>query len=342
MPGRVPSVAAFAAVALAPALLMIWGAASGGWTLWAGFLWMAVVAPLADTLIATGFGNARHDERFPAADALLVVLAFSHLCLLVAALGAFANDWLTGWERIALFLGAGMWFGQVTNSFAHELIHRGSRGLFRLGAAVYVSLLFGHHVSAHRLVHHSNVATDADPNSARKGESFWAFFPRAWFGSFRAGLAAERKRSTASGRMNPYLYWIGGAAFFLMLVALIFGTRALADYILLCLYAQMQLMLSDYVQHYGLRRAKVRGRIEPVGPRHSWDAPHPFSSLAMVNAPRHSDHHAHPGRIYPALQLGGAQRPMLPYSLPVMGAIAMVPPLWRRVMDRRVDRMMAD
>ncbi|MFD1796296.1 alkane 1-monooxygenase [Paracoccus aurantiacus] len=339
MSGRVPSVAAFAFVSVAPAALLIWGAANGGWTIWAGFLWMAVAAPLADTIIARGFGDVEDGARFPGANALLVVLAIIHLDLLVGTLRAFANDWLSGLERVALFLGAGMWFGQVSNSFAHELIHRRSRGLFRLGAAVYVSLLFGHHVSAHRLVHHVHVATDGDPNSARKGESFWRFFPRAWFGSFKAGLMAERKRAASSGRLNPYVFWLGGAVLCMVLVWSIFGPRATLDYLLLCLYAQMQLMLSDYVQHYGLRRARDDGRPEPVGPRHSWDAPHPFSSLAMVNAPRHSDHHAHPGREYPVLRLGAEKRPMLPYSLPVMGAIAMVPPLWRRVMDRRVLRM---
>ncbi|MDO5644030.1 MAG: fatty acid desaturase, partial [Paracoccus sp. (in: a-proteobacteria)] len=98
---------------------------------------------------------------------------------------------------------------------------------------------------------------------------------------------------------------------------------------------------SDYVQHYGLGRRVRDGRVEPVGPRHSWDAPHPFSSLAMVNAPRHSDHHAHPARPYPALRLDAGTRPMLPFSLPVMGAMALLPPVWRRVMDRRVMRMQA-
>ena len=338
MAGRVPPVAAFAFVAMAPAVLLIWGAASGGWPLWLGFLWMAAVSPAADTIIARGFGDAGPEARFPAADAVSVLLALAHFALLAVALWAFAGDWLTAPQRIALFLGAGMYFGQVSNSNAHELIHRHSRALFRLGAAVYVSLLFGHHISAHRLVHHVHVATDADPNSARLGESFWRFFPRAWIGSFRAGLAAEQARAAHTGRTNPYLIWVGGGLACIALVWLGFGARAVLDYLGLCLYAQMQLMLSDYVQHYGLRRRVENGRAEPVGPRHSWDAPHPLSSLAMVNAPRHSDHHAHPARPYPALRLGYG-RPMLPYSLPVMGALAMVPPLWRRIMDRRVAQM---
>ncbi|MDO5643402.1 MAG: fatty acid desaturase, partial [Paracoccus sp. (in: a-proteobacteria)] len=235
---QVPPVTAFAGVALAPALLLIWGATGGGgWPLWAGFLWMAIAAPLADTLIARGFGDARPGARFPGADLLLVVLAAVHLGLMLAALGGFAGDGL-GWPaRIALFLGAGMWFGQVANSTAHELIHRGDRRLFRLGAGIYVSLLFGHHVSAHRLVHHIHVATPEDPNSARSGESFWRFLPRAWTGSFREGWRAEARRARQSGRANPYLYWVSGAAGCILLAFALFGARAGLDYILLCLYA---------------------------------------------------------------------------------------------------------
>ena len=130
MAGRVPPVAAFALVALFPAGLLIWGAASGGWPLWLGFLWMAAVSPAADTIIARGFGDDGAGAHFPAADAVSVLLALAHFALLGCALWAFAGDWLSVPQRIALFLGAGMYFGQVSNSNAHELIHRHSRALF--------------------------------------------------------------------------------------------------------------------------------------------------------------------------------------------------------------------
>ncbi|MFI0394884.1 alkane 1-monooxygenase [Paracoccus jiaweipingae] len=337
-----PGVGAFAVFALLPAVLLIAGAASAGWPLWAGLIWIAGASQAADTLIARGFPDAQ-DQDFPLADGLSVLLAMAHFVLLATTLIALNDSALGQPEKIALFLGAGMFMGQVSNANAHELIHRSRRSLFRLGAAVYVSLLFGHHVSAHRLVHHVHVATADDPNSARLGESFWHFFPRAWLGSFRAGLLAERRRSAQSARLNPYVWWVGGALACVATVALIWGLPGLLRYLGLCLYAQMQLLLSDYVQHYGLRR-RIRGnRPEPVGPRHSWDAKHPLSSLMMVNAPRHSDHHAHPTRPYPALRLARQEnpRPILPYSLPVMAAIALIPPLWRQVMDRRVARMQA-
>ena len=107
------------------------------------------------------------------------------------------------------------------------------------------------------------------------------------------------------------------------------GWRGAVVWAALGLHAQVQILLSDYVQHYGLRRAEVQGRPVPVAAGHSWNAPHWFSSAFMLNAPRHSDHHAHPARPYPALRLP-QDAPMLPWPLPVACTLALVPPLWRR------------
>ena len=96
--------------------------------------------------------------------------------------------------------------------------------------------------------------------------------------------------------------------------------------------------MSDYVQHYGLRRASLPGgRPEPVGPAHSWNAGHWFSSSMMLNAPRHSDHHAHPARPYPALRLPETDKaPRLPWPLPVACTLAFFPRLWKRAIRRHL------
>ena len=79
------------------------------------------------------------------------------------------------------------------------------------------------------------------------------------------------------------------------------------------------------------------GRYEPVGPHHSWNAPRGFSSYLMLNAPAHSEHHMHPDRPYERLD-PQAQVPTLPFSMPVMAMVAMIPSVWRRVMNPRVRR----
>ena len=104
--------------------------------------------------------------------------------------------------------------------------------------------------------------------------------------------------------------------------------------------AVWQLELVNYVEHYGLlRQKKPNGKYERTQPKHSWNTNHTFSNMMLFHLQRHSDHHAHPSREYPALRLGDlseAKRPVLPRSLPAMAALALIPPLWRRVMDKRV------
>ena len=50
---------------------------------------------------------------------------------------------------------------------------------------------------------------------------------------------------------------------------------------------------------------------------------------------RHSDHHAHPTRSYQALRHFD-EAPQLPTGYFGMFVVALIPPLWRRVMDARV------
>ena len=334
------AIPAFAAATLAPLPLIAMGAVWGGVWLWAGFLYMAVLVVLLDQIIPLLPGNATEGAEFPGSDAVLVAVGLSHLALMPLTVWAVAGpSALTGGERVLAFVAAGCWMGQVAHPAAHELIHRGNRWLFRLGVAVYTTMLFGHHASAHRLVHHRAVATPDDPSSAPAGMGFWHFAPRAWAGSFRAGWAAEnalRARGPRGG-LHPYAVYTLGAAVSLALGAAIAGPFGALIWLGLAAHAQLQLLLADYVQHYGLQRARNGARFEPVGTRHSWNAPQWFSSALMLNAPRHSDHHAHPGRPYPALRLEDGA-PMLPWPLPVACVLAMAPRLWRRRMRPHVAR----
>ncbi|MFC3182591.1 alkane 1-monooxygenase [Cypionkella sinensis] len=326
--------ALFALASLLPLALFGAGVVCGGWWAVAGLVYMTGFAACLDQISGWFQGDAAEGAEFPAADALLVAVALGALGLMPVAVWAVAGaSGLSVGGQLAVFAGTGLWLGQVANPAAHELIHRPSRGLFRLGALVYCWLLFGHHTSAHRLVHHRHAASAQDPNTARSGEGYYAFLLRAWGGSFRRGWAAEDAlRAKGKTGLHPYAIYIGMALVCLGLGFAIAGVWGALVWGALAVHAQCQLMLSDYVQHYGLVRAvRADGRLEPVSVRHSWNAPHWFSSAFMLNAPRHSDHHAHPARPYPALSLPGREEaPMLPWPLPAACMIALCPPLWKR------------
>ena len=135
--------------------------------------------------------------------------------------------------------------------------------------------------------------------------------------------------------------YAGGAALFIALAFVFGGTKGALIYVGLAIYATSQLLLSDYIQHYGLMQAEVEGKYEPVGTRHSWNSPHWFSSAVMLNAPRHSYHQAHPSRTYNTLVIPD-DSPMLPRSLPMMACLALLPRRWRRVMDPLAAQWTAD
>ncbi len=332
----------FALASLTPAALLVGASLIGG--LWSGAAIAAitVLVFVMDRLVA----RLMPDTQDRSGRALLLTLGAVHFGLWTLGIWALGQPGLLdSLDALLLVIGLGLYFGQISNSNAHELIHQPDRLARRLGVAIYGSLLFAHHTSAHLRVHHVLAATPDDPNTARAGEGFWRYLIRAWPAGFMAGKRAEDRLSRQTGRplwRHPYAGYLALSTGACGLAVLLGGTRGLAGLLVIAAYAQVQLFLSDYVQHYGLTRARRGpGTYAPVGPEHSWNAPQWYSSAMMLNAPRHSDHHLHPARPYPALELDKAQMPVLPHSLPVMAVLALFPPIWRRVMDKRVARWRA-
>src|SRR5699024_2456423 len=92
----------------------------------------------------------------------------------------------------------------------------------------------------------------------------------------------------------------------------------------------------NYLEHYGLLRQKTSaGRYQRCRPEHSWNSDHLVTNIFLYHLQRHSDHHANPMRRYQVLR-SFEQAPQLPSGYATMMVLAYVPPLWRKVMDKRV------
>lgn len=336
----------FALASLTPFALLVLGFSGFSAGLVGALAYMTVFIAVADQILPLMADDGAEGAEFPAANAILAVIGFGALVILPFGVAATLAMGPTGlFPRFCGALALGLWLGQVAVPAAHELIHRSAYRFVRLGVAIYVLLLFGHHTSAHRLVHHRHVATAADPNTARAGESFYRYFRRAWVGSFRAGLAAERHLRKGrqglqgwSGPLQPYAVYLGGGGLVLILAWALAGWAGVGLWAALALHAQAQLLLSDYVQHYGLTRDEVTpGQSAPQTAAHSWNAAQWLSGHMMLNAARHSDHHLHPARPFPALRVAD-DAPRLPWSLPLACTIALLPPLWHRKMAPHLAR----
>ncbi len=97
----------------------------------------------------------------------------------------------------------------------------------------------------------------------------------------------------------------------------------------------------NYMEHYGMLRQKVgvgeRQRYERVDPSHSWNSNNIATNVLLYHLQRHSDHHANPTRRYQTLR-DFEESPVLPTGYAGMIVLAIVPAVWRRVMDPRVRR----
>ncbi len=246
-------------------------------------------------------------------------------------------------ETIVLLFGMGTISGTIGINYSHELMHQKPAIERMLGDLLLASVLYSHFRSEHLRVHHLYVGTVRDPVSARYNEGFHRFFPRVLRQSLQSSIRAEaamlaRKGLNPEHRSNPF--WRYGALQLGMLViaALVGGWTGLALFVWQAFIAIWQLELVNYIEHYGLTRRHLGdGRYEHVQPRHSWNAAHRASNWLLINLQRHSDHHYKPDRRFPLLQTYAAdEAPQLPYGYPVMTALAMAPPLWKRVMNKRV------
>lgn len=312
-----------------------------------GLLFTFVLVPVADLLIGDDPSNPPEEvARALQADPWYrwVVLAYLPLQYGVWFWSVWyvASHDLTWLQEAGFAVTVGIVAGVGINA-AHELGHK-HESLEHLASQVALApALYGHFFVEHNWGHHKRVATPEDPASSRLGESFYRFWPRTVLGALRSAWGIEARRLRRRGRpvLSPGNRVLRAWSLSVLLWG---GTLALAGPgVLPFLLGQAVVGFTlleavNYVEHYGLLRQRdATGRYEKVRPRHSWNNNHVVTNLLLYQLQRHSDHHENPARRFVALR-HVEQAPQLPAGYATMILCALVPPLWRRVMDPRVLR----
>jgi alkane 1-monooxygenase len=238
-------------------------------------------------------------------------------------------------EAAGLAVSTGVTTGVFGFVAAHEMIHSRSPRERALGLALLATVFYMHFRIAHVYGHHRRAASFEDPASARLGEGLYAFLARSIAGQFREAWAFEAQRWRRKGR-NRMIAYLATETALLIAVALI-SDRALVFLLAAAIVAVALLETFNYVAHYGLTRgAEAKGRAEPLAPHHSWNSGRSMNNAALFNMGRHSDHHRRATRSYEHLEpVSGAAE--LPSGYAAALLTALVPALWRRVMDPRVE-----
>jgi alkane 1-monooxygenase len=321
-----------------------------GWSawFWIGPIVVLVVVPALDLVAGLDRSNPP-DDVIEALENDRYYRWITYLFLPVQYAGFLVAFWMIGTGDLSLAdkLGLAATIGTIGGigiNTAHELGHKKESHERWLSKVALAQSFYGHFYIEHNRGHHVRVATPEDPASSRVGESFYAFWPRTVAGSLRSAWNLEKRRYA---RPNQHSFRIGNDVLNAWLMsAVLWGAMVawlgvgILPYLLIQAVIGFSLLeIVNYMEHYGMLRQKVgtaeRRRYERVDPSHSWNSNNIATNVLLYHLQRHSDHHANPTRRYQTLR-DFEESPVLPTGYAGMILLALVPPVWRRVMDARV------
>lgn len=326
-------------------LLTWWSFQATGWLTFLPLIYTFVIIPLVELFINPDATNvAREEEQSRLSNILydIQIYAIVPIQLLTLTLFLFSMQEadLTSADRTGRIIAMGLCCGILGINVGHELGHRlkwYERWMAKINLMTSLNMHFMHEHNNH---HHKVVSTPEDPATARYGEPLYLFWFRSITGVYRWAWKLERNRLRHKGipffslknqMITDHLLQMG----LLLMIAYFFGMATMAYFIMAALIGHLILETVNYIEHYGLRRAKIGNRYERVSPRHSWNSDHVIGRLHLFELSRHSDHHHRPGRKYQILRHMD-ESPQMPTGYPGMMILSTIPPLWFAVMNKRV------
>jgi len=239
-------------------------------------------------------------------------------------------------------LAMGLLCGVLGINIGHELGHRSERIDQFLGEILLLSSLNTHFLPYHNEGHHREVATPKDPATAKRGQSLFSFWVTSHFGSYAKAWKIENKRMKRQGKVplslsNRMVAYTLANVILLGVILYFFSWKVLLAFVLAAIIGILLLETVNYIEHYGLLRQRTAsGRYERVRHVHSWNSDHQIGRLMLFNLSRHSDHHYKASKKYQVLD-SLPDSPQMPTGYPGMMVLALLQPLWFRVMDRKLD-----
>ena len=253
---------------------------------------------------------------------------------------------MTTLDLIGKTVAVGMMSGSMGINVGHEIGHR--PGLYNqwISRLLLLPSLYMHFNIEHNRGHHLNVATPEDPATSRKGEAFYAFWFRSVFMSYLSAWQIENKDLSRAGKShwsltNKMIIFTVIQTALVSAIYSAFGLYPVLMFVVTAILGFSLLELVNYIEHYGLVRTKsASGKYEPVQPRHSWNSDHEIGRVLLYELTRHSDHHFKSTRKYQILRHFKAS-PQLPLGYPGSMLLALIPPLWFKIMDKQIELQVA-
>ncbi len=316
---------------------------------WA-FLTVAVLygaVPVLDMLIGKDPVNLEESAETAASQdrffryLLLASVPLSVLSLVIGLI--LFSQWreLSVVGQIGLVMSVGSIHANLMINAAHELIHKPSRIEQTAGGFLLSLVCYPGFKIEHLRGHHVHVATPHDLSTAALNQTLYHFIARALSHNYRRAWELEVELLNKRGKSvwswnNELIRWYALVLAVCVAIASVSGIAGLVFFLGQSLIAIGILEAVNYLEHYGLMRQPLaNGKYERTSHEHSWNSNFLLSNLMTFQLQRHADHHAHPQRRYQILRHFEAS-PQLPAAYSAMVLLALIPPLWKRVMNPRV------
>jgi alkane 1-monooxygenase len=326
---------------------------SHNWTFFV-FFYAYLLIPILDELVSRDSQNASAEEYEKLLkDRYFDFLVYSHVYIQYFMLAwscyVLTHDNLTWWQVVGLMLSQGVYASTIIN-IAHELGHRVNPVAQFHSKIALLSVSYMHFLVEHNRGHHVHVATPLDPATAKKNQTIFSFWKQTLAGGFKSAWNIEKKLLEKKGKSawgfgNEMIWAVILPILLCGILTLIFSKIAgkfewivPVFFIVQSIIAILSLECVNYIEHYGIVRREISaGKYEKVNPLHSWNANHFYSNLMLFHLQRHSDHHAYASRPYQVLRHFD-ESPQLPYGYTMMILISLVPPIWFKIMNKRLEQ----
>lgn len=265
--------------------------------------------------------------------------------LLFASLHLVTTHTLQNFEFIGIILSTGMVLGTNGINVGHELGHRQHTNERFLGKALLLPALYMHFYIEHNFGHHLHAATKEDPATARYNQSVYSFWftstIRQYFSAWKIQIKLLKNNNKSFFSISNDMFWyLIIQLTYLTTVFVYFGKTGLIFAICAAITGFLLLETVNYIEHYGLLRTKIKsGRYERVKEIHSWNSNHVVGRIILYELTRHSDHHYRSSKKYQTLECHESS-PQMPFGYPTSMVLALIPPLWFSIMNKRVPREM--
>ncbi|MBK6340262.1 MAG: alkane 1-monooxygenase [Bacteroidetes bacterium] len=338
----------FLPVVVLPVIMYISFNFLGYWSFFAFAFVYGFIPAMEFIFTGTAENFTAEEEAIERKDVFYDILIYSMVPLQFTILGLYlwtiTTKSLEIYEFVGITLAMGLACGALGINVAHELGHRTKKYEQFMAKLLLMSTSYMHFFIEHNRGHHKNVSTPLDPATSRLNQPLYTFLVKSVVGSWLDAwkLEAYRLKKTKQNFWNPIhnemlrfqiIQFVFTAAIFA-----IFGWVGVFGFIVSSIIGFTLLEIVNYIEHYGLMRKQLpNGAYEKVKPHHSWNSGHELGRIFLFELTRHSDHHFNPSRKYQILR-HFENAPQMPSGYLAMIPLALVPPLWFKIMNPLVEK----